>query len=60
MSHDDPTRRSVRLEATIRPPAGLAGGDLTDRIVAALHAGDIGIDTSTLTELGDADPAGAP
>lgn len=55
---DDPSRRSARLEATIRPPAELAGGDLTDRVVAALRAAGIGVDTSAIEELGPADPAG--
>jgi hypothetical protein len=60
MRPDDPARRSVRLDATLRPPDDLADGDLTDRIIDALRAADIGVDVSSVAELGDADPAGAP
>lgn len=57
---DDPSRRSVRLTATIRPPAELAGGDLADRVIAALRSGDVGVDVHDLDELGEHDPLGDP
>jgi hypothetical protein len=56
VSYDDPSRRSARLTATIRPPDGLADGNLNDRVVDALRAADIGVDVSSVEELGDADP----
>lgn len=51
-------RRSVRLEATIRPPTHLRAGDLLDRVIGALRGAGIGVDSSSLRELGAFDPEG--
>jgi hypothetical protein len=54
----DPARRSVRIEATIRPPDHLVDGDLTDHVIASLQAGGLKVDVVSATELGDSDPEG--
>jgi transcriptional regulator with XRE-family HTH domain len=51
-----PDRRSVRLDATIRPPDWLADGDLADHIIEALAEADIGVDVASLSEVGPYDP----
>ena len=51
-------RRSVRLTAVLRPPDELDGGELADRIIAALAGADLGVDVSSVEELGAHDPLG--
>lgn len=58
MSDDDSGRRSVRLTATLRPPDELTGGALADRLIAAIRAAEIGVDVSSIEELGEHDPLG--
>jgi hypothetical protein len=41
-------------------PNRLHGSDLIDRVIDALRAVGIGVDSSTMRELGDADPEGEP
>ena len=56
----DPARRSVRLNATIRPPDHLVNSDLADQIINALQAGGFGVDVVTTEELGAYDGAEIP
>jgi hypothetical protein len=52
----DPSRRSVRIEATIRPPDHLV--DIEDFVIRMLQEAGLGVDVISAKELGASDPEG--